>query len=135
MARGVMGRVLREQEKETQVQFLGMVAGNPMLFQLVGPKAVAVILRKVSEGMGIPDFMPSDAQIEDAELLNKIRQLAEIESGLAQGQGPGQGQGQGPHGQAGGMPPVQPDANGTTGAPAPSAPMMQGAVAERAGAA
>lgn len=133
MARGVMGRVLREQEKETQVQFLGMVAGNPILFQLVGPKAVAVILRKVSEGMGIPDFMPSDAQLEDAELLNKIRQLAEIEIGLAQAQG--QGQGQGPHGQAGGMPPVQPDANGMTGAPAPSAPMVQGAVAERAGAA
>lgn len=136
IVRGVMGRVLREQEKEEQLRFLGMVAGNMNLFQLVGPRAVAVILRKVSEGMGIPGFMPSDAQLEDAELLNKIRQIAEIESGAAKSAGQAQepaARQPGGFGNGGGHgPQVMPDA---TGATAQAQAQPQGMVAERAGAA
>ena len=133
MARGVMGRVLREQEKESQVQFLMMVANNINLFQLVGPKAVAIILRKISEGMGMPDFMPSDTQLEDAELMNKIKQLAEIEGQMQGGQSQGQqqmrqgGQQMRPQGGGAQMPQVMPDATGAT--------QPQGMVAERQGAA
>lgn len=134
MARGVMGRVLREQEKDSQMQFLTMVSTNVNLFQLVGPRAVAVILRKLSEGMGIPEFMPSDTQLEDAELMNKIKQLAEIEGKMAGRQagagvqGAGSAEGHAAAGMGGGggqMPQIVPDATGAA----------QGGVAERRGAA
>jgi hypothetical protein len=89
-----------------------------------------VILRKLSEGMGIPEFMPSDTQLEDAELMNKIKQLAEIEGKMAGRQAGAGGQpvGQGADGMDGGggqMPQIVPDATGAA----------QGGVDERRGAA
>jgi hypothetical protein len=105
---GVMGMILREQESQRRKQLLNIMM-NPLVYQLVGPKAVLAILREEIKSHGIPnidDVLPSKEKVAELELIQQIQQLSAAQQNvglLGEGEGDPAGQPESTPGQVAGQ--------------------------------
>lgn len=106
---GVMGKILRAQQEQQRQQLLATFSKNPYLLQMVGPKGLMALLRPTIQDVGInpDDVLPSEARLEELELLEKIKQLAAAQNGMTP-----QGQQSAEPGADGGAQPEQPGGGG-----------------------
>jgi hypothetical protein len=65
---GVNVAIQRETQRSRQIEFLTATA-NPIDAKILGPKGRAVVLREVSQGIGIPgaEIVPSEQKLEELE--------------------------------------------------------------------
>ena len=106
---GMFGRMLKEQLNQARLQFFNVVAANPTLTQLFGPKFLVELARPIARGLGIgTDVLPDEEHIRWMENLNRLAAIAAAEKQAQGGEQPTQ-----PTGTASGIEPVeQPSAPG-----------------------
>jgi len=82
---GVNVTIQRETQRSRQLEFLQTTA-NPIDSQIVGVKGRGVLLRAISQTLGLPgeEIVPSDAELE---ALTKQAQAAQMQQAGAQAQG------------------------------------------------
>jgi Sec-independent protein translocase protein TatA len=67
--RGAAAILIKESAQQRRTQFLELVAGNPVLAQLLGPKYLTNIVREVATAMELPvdEVVPSEEVVEEQQ--------------------------------------------------------------------
>jgi len=86
--RGAAAILIKESAQQRRTTFLTMVAGNPLLAQLIGPKYLINLVREVATSMELPvdEVVPSEEEIDQqqAQQASAAQAQAQAQAALEQ---------------------------------------------------